>query len=682
MGLSDKRERILEQRIQYLEQKLDYVYRELEEEKKRVNVLEKKITIVPEMKIPLREISANSPADEKIKEDIGTEAETVIEVDRKADEPVYATSDSYDARDISSNYTMNYAWGKESSPKKVSDMEYKIGGSVFSFIGVLFLLVSFVTFGVYQLGSVGQGILLYAISVIVICISNLWFIKKNHRFGIAIMSLGFAGLYASTIINYLFLDNLTALTAIFITLLLAAGMLLYSHYKGETSLQVTSIWGCYISLSPLEQLESFSALLIPFAVAAIVTVMGCYLNYKKEKSAITICTLYGFGLFSCYLHFYGILSQLPSEWLVSTCILAILLSGGIYFTTKASSVCYPHYCIVSGIQLLITMIATERYIDSRMLLLVVAAFGILFWFVRANEGKWAVYIEGVILVHWLSLLTGDKNLFLLVFALILLLSKILACYEKVVNFDSILTWFAVLYCAIAYQDWQVILILAIMIGSLFFIRCRKTFYILPALTAIFLVMNLHICQLDLSAGILLVINQFVLALLTFVIAKISALRDDFTDLFVYGLLVMQMVILLPLLALETGYGPLLSACLIGVVSICFIQPGEVMGWQQKRLVSMIFLSIMVFTFPIETAVIVSGILMLLSIASIGIGFYCREKSVRVYGLVLSLIICAKTILYDFYSAELSTKISAFFVVGILILVISFVYFKLENSNRE
>lgn len=665
--------RILEERVRYLEQKLDYVYRELEAEKKRVGALEQKINKEQEEEIPAKQAVLEPVKEQKEKENI-------------SGEPVYATKESYDARDTAyMNYSVNYAVVENQAPKEDSDMEYKIGGSIFGFIGVLFLLVAFVTFGVYQLDSVGQGVLLYAMSIIVICISNFWFIKKNHRFGIVIMSLGFAGLYASTIVNYLFLNNLSVLSAVIITLFLAAITMLYGHQREETSLQVTSIWGCYISLLPLERLEGTSELLIPFTVAGIATMIGCYLNYRKENRAVTLCTLYGYGLFSCYLHCYGMISELSDKLLLVTGIVAVLISGAVYFTTRPNRLCFVNYCIVSGVQLFAAMTAATLgapYDESPVLLFVVLAFGIFFFFTRHNEGKWAVYIEGVVMLQWLVFCTGEAEFFLVQFALILVLSKILARQDKVVNFDSILTWFAVFICAFAYAYWLVIPVIAIMVISLFFLPGRKTLHVAAALVAVFLVMNLHIGKWELNTDALIVINQAVLALLTFAIARIRRLRDAFTDIFVYGLLMIQALVLLPLISLQTSFLLPLLACFIGGLSICFIQPDEVMGWQLKRFILMLFLSVMVFSFPIDTPVIVSILLMLLSIASIGIGFYCGEKSIRVYGLVLSLLICAKTILYDFYSAELNAKIAAFLVVGVLILVISFVYFKLENNSRD
>lgn len=667
------RQRILEERVRYLEQKLDYVYRELEGEKKRVGILEQKINREMEEEIPAKQAVLEPVKEKKPEENI-------------SEEPVYATKKSYDARDITNlDYSVNYTAVENHVPKEDSDMEYKIGGSVFGFIGVLFLLVAFVTFGVYQLDSVGQGVLLYAMSVIVICISNFWFIKKNHRFGIVIMSLGFAGLYASTIVNYLFLNNLSALSAVAVTLFVAAITMLYGYQREETSLQVTSIWGCYISLLPLERLEGASELLIPFIVAGIATVIGCFLNYRKENRAVTLCTLYGFGLFSCYLHCYGMVSELSGVLLLITGIVAVILSGTVYFTATPDHACFVNYCIVSGVQLFAAMTAVTPgvpYGEGPLLLFVVLAFGIFFFFARYNEGKWAVYIEGVVMLQWLAFCTGEAEFFLLCFALVLVLSKILACLDKVVNFDSILTWSAVFICAFAYAYRLVIPIIAIMVISLFFLHRRKTLHTAAALAAVFLVMNLHICQWEPEMDVLIVVNQAVLALLTFAIAKIRQLRDDFTDMFVYVLLIIQALILLPLISLQADFLLSLQACLVGGLSICFIQPEEVMGWQLKRFILILFLSAMVFTFPIDTPVVVSMLLMLLSIAGIGIGFYYKEKSIRVYGLVLSLLICVKTVLYDFYSAELNTKIAAFLVVGTLVLVISFVYFKLENSSRQ
>ena len=78
----------------------------------------------------------------------------------------------------------------------------------------------------------------------------------------------------------------------------------------------------------------------------------------------------------------------------------------------------------------------------------------------------------------------------------------------------------------------------------------------------------------------------------------------------------------------------------------------------------------------------SILIAILASVAIGAGFYRKDKGVRVYGLILMICVALKLILFDFYQSSAGTRILVFFVVGILILGISFVYIFLEKKQME
>ena len=75
----------------------------------------------------------------------------------------------------------------------------------------------------------------------------------------------------------------------------------------------------------------------------------------------------------------------------------------------------------------------------------------------------------------------------------------------------------------------------------------------------------------------------------------------------------------------------------------------------------------------------SIIIMLIAIGAVAVGFAIREKGLRITGLVLTLIVCAKIVVYDFAELENAEKMILFLVTGLIALAISGIYIALEKK---
>lgn len=78
----------------------------------------------------------------------------------------------------------------------------------------------------------------------------------------------------------------------------------------------------------------------------------------------------------------------------------------------------------------------------------------------------------------------------------------------------------------------------------------------------------------------------------------------------------------------------------------------------------------------------SILLLLLAISAVVLGFVLRYKSLRIYGLTLSLISVAKLILIDIQYNSTPLRAFSFFVCGVLCLVISILYQKLTKKYED
>ena len=107
---------------------------------------------------------------------------------------------------------------------------------------------------------------------------------------------------------------------------------------------------------------------------------------------------------------------------------------------------------------------------------------------------------------------------------------------------------------------------------------------------------------------------------------------------------------------------------------------EKLGFTNKynKIISILFVSLMVCLCQFASGIITSIILLIISIASIINGFYYNDKKVRVLGLILTLFICLKVITLDSLGSNSLDRMILFFVTGIITLIISGIYIMLEK----
>ena len=92
--------------------------------------------------------------------------------------------------------------------------------------------------------------------------------------------------------------------------------------------------------------------------------------------------------------------------------------------------------------------------------------------------------------------------------------------------------------------------------------------------------------------------------------------------------------------------------------------------------------IVVFVTMKSASIWMSITLFAMAIIYILIGFSARFKSVRLYGLVISIISIAKLLLIDIHYNYTVTRAFGFFICGIMAFAISFIYNRFEKNNQN
>ncbi len=138
------------------------------------------------------------------------------------------------------------------------------------------------------------------------------------------------------------------------------------------------------------------------------------------------------------------------------------------------------------------------------------------------------------------------------------------------------------------------------------------------------------------------------------------LAEDYTNLRI-------MYLILAVLGLET-------------IGFLFREKNKLAGVRGIILVSFLTYMILIsrFTYDITSSIM----LLLLGVASIGTGFVITDKKLRIYGLVLSMLVCFKITLFDFRGEDMLQKLLLFLAAGIVALIISGIYIILDKKYNK
>ena len=96
---------------------------------------------------------------------------------------------------------------KKVKDKRNPNVEYAVATAVLGIVGSAFILTAMVLLGMYFLEGYLKGALLFFVSFAVMAMSELLLYKKFPRLGMLFSAIGMAGLYISTLVNYIALGN-------------------------------------------------------------------------------------------------------------------------------------------------------------------------------------------------------------------------------------------------------------------------------------------------------------------------------------------------------------------------------------------------------------------------------------------------------------------------------------------
>lgn len=466
------------------------------------------------------------------------------------------------------------------NPQK--SVEFKVGTVLLGIVGIAFLLVAFITFGLNYMNNMLQGIFLYLMGIVILASSELFFAKRVEKFSYCLTGLGISSLYITTLLNYIYLKVFPGWVALLVTVGVTAFFFYLSRKKDSGMVRIICLIGCYISLVPMEQLKNQLEFTLPAIVIFLVNLAGVYCPVKKRRRVVDIIQY----ICSFALIFYLIYLQ----WL-----------SGLEM--------WPVFILVCGNVLTLHLLYFVSGED--------VGYKVLYFMGQAVNAGCLLYISNH--EYWLHY--GVISVVVLCAGLTALL------YKKKLRFAPYL--FAAVYSILAYMldgdaFWLTLACLVVFAVNKGCVRFFKEF---PVPDAVYTMLSaIGVCWLTRSGD-----AQF--------------------------------------LGYIYACGILISCIFVKKFKKYHIYTSLTFGW--------------IFLLTEDCRPFLCSILICaLAAAAIGAGFYIKDKGIRIYGLILMLCVALKLVFFDFHESEVGFRILVFFVVGLLILGISFLYIYLEKKLNE
>lgn len=594
---------------------------------------------------------------------------------------------------INTNRPINTSKPVNTKPtiKKEQKFEFNFGANMLNIVGVLLILIAFITFGSYvytnYLNETLKGLFLFIVAGATMLVGDKVLSKKIHKFGFGITTLGFSGLLASLMINYIHLGTITnTITSILCFALLGFGIY-YSKEKNSNILRMITIIFAYNCACVLFETNVVNQMV---SLAILLTVLGLNTFIPINRKNFVMYSTILIGFCSNIFEFTGLM-------------LVVFLGLAL--------ICINFMNIIS----------TEDKDKNRLVLFLISLYFLVSTGIECGKEVLIIYLI-IAIVSYVLCNNGLKNIFVInaVVVMLLFINK----YTNDIMYDVllILTILATAFVTIKEKDicLKITLIFISIIGMWEIVSCRELletiFYVITFSLIIFklsmenkdsklpitlkhLVFMSILIALDIEinnfSNFIYYINHIIIAIVSvgyvMLLNKVEILKDKYIENTNKIILILAFLV-----SISNGYDNTLAVLIMLIVCALILAlftnvkyvNSEVIQ-QHKVLMYVLFATygILKLFNSIDVGldlinVLISISLMTLAFISVLIGLKLDILEVRKYGLILSFIVCAKLIFVDFYSVNFAIKTILFLVVGIVALVISYVYSKLEQELKN
>ena len=579
---------------------------------------------------------------------------------------------------------------------KASSAEYAIGAIVLSVVGALFLLIAFITFGINYLDGIFQGILLYMASLAIIIFSEAFVKKHLAKFAHGLTGLGVAALYASTIINYMYLNIFGSIVAVAVTIAVAAFALLLSHKKDSAAFRLISVLGSYLSFLLIGPPRNDVEFLMAVGLIVIVNVSAVFFANHKHKAAVSNVHMI---LNSIFIIIFSAMSDAESAIfiVVGLCLNIIFLNIAYLKQEKTAAASWSFGLCTGALSIFILGLArdmialhTQLSVQIYYFLMVFAMMlAISVFFYISNQQRVAKAIIYYMFMTFMLLLMFIQPIdpvyvwgAMLMFSFSRLLRQ--GEYEAMYAIMMIVAFSVGLSMDGQWQQWVFV---ALALLNIPLIRRWRLFY-QYAISLYLIVVAYQVApSFDYflpAAALLLFILMPAFRYLPRAMEAGLIIKNDETASIIYNMTNLGALVLLSFLCAgsdKAWCGALTTLVGAGAI-ICYLSGAYYLEFSKKYLFLAMYLAVMTLLIRFPNPIYASVAMMLIASFCVGFGFWKRDKAQRICGLVLALFACVKIALYDFRVAEAMQRMIVFMVVGTMALLISLIYIRMEKKANE
>lgn len=581
-------------------------------------------------------------------------------------------------------------------------LEFKVGVHVFGMIGALFVLAAFVIFGFYFLKGLGQGLCLYGAALVVVVCSELLGMRKKQAGFLGILTgIGVGGLYIANIVNYLVLHTINEIELMTVSLVIALASVFLGRKRDSAWIRIISLAGCYLCFFPARGFESelyFLGIAVMLLVVNTAAVFFRNQNHRMTVNVVHLLLNTGFSILLTQKAWAEEISPVYLVFYVATAFIFVSILS-IKECMKKKEMPFALCCVGNGVLLFLLFLignlhpqvmeqpelALFVHLTAEILFLTICLITFILW-EKEDGRRWAqlYYAAGAILLsgsfseyHWEIILSV-----LLTFLAV----KLFSAKKEVFLLDCItVSWVLVMGIRL-WDDWYCWLFAGALLISAFRIKQAYLYHEFVVTAGILLIWWRQcrfylLMEFDMNGGWLYPVSAGAMLLLFLLFNHLPGLKNKKQQPYNIASLVVMSVYYFMVWFWHSYLFSSIMMVLGAVTILIVFRKRYELQIPRKYLVLAGFLTWFSLTGHYESPVIVSILLMIIALGCVGVGFRQQDRVERICGLVMAFFVCLKLVLYDFREVEVMYRMLVFLVVGVIALMISFIYVKLEKKEQ-
>lgn len=610
---------------------------------------------------------------------------------------------------------------KPADTVKKPGAEYAIGGILLSIFGTVLILTGFIMLAVNFFDSFWQGMCLFAVCAVLIAISELIIRRLVRKLSYVFTGLGISGFFVITLVNYYALELYNFWVAMALLLVFSVLTVVFARFKKSLLFNLIGYASCFVSLGLAGSITSEAQLITLNAIVLVELVLWMVFpaeEYTYSFNIISTCGTIVF-LFSTItwsvvtdkIHYDGdVITTALSIFVAVNMIVLIVgtvlagyrmfvpeLVNGVYVKKKSETALIALYAVSSFFHIAFNIIYlvsidNDYYVNMAAtfsaLAVLLAGIGGAYLLKRKHIDFWPeVFISTVFVASiWLYAIRTEV-IYAAGYCLIGILVTLAARFLKGLPLKICDIVFKILYAftAIYVANKEGMSVANyIMIAGLVIMIAVGSGYLIPSHIILTGTLIYCVCQIS-TYRLWLVLISGIVMLAVLVFHNVKWLKHK--NILVFDIMALvTTVFVLGFLNHPFYKDDMISILLVfcfglGIL-VQYLQKSYGMFFAGNMMPVAMYLSYFVFVLRLKEAFVTSAILMGVALVCVTLGFLMKQRAIRIYGLVLSLFVCLKLVIFDFASAASLVKTITYFVVGIIALGISGAYIIMEMQIQK